>query len=91
MKTKIINAYLARAEQVIGKRTPEETAHDDAVVKALNEGYPIEVALAAAAAKHPTEAIQWTPETLADIATHYDYLKEHAAILNTMKQRGRKS
>lgn len=89
MKNKMIKAYLARSEQIIGQRTPDEMAHDDAVVQALGQGHPIQAALAIAAAKHPKEALQWTPETLADIEAHYDYLREHAAILATIRQRQR--
>jgi len=89
MKNKMVKAYLARAEEIIGERTRDEIAHDDAVVVALNGGHPIQAALVAAAVKHPSEAIQWTPEDLADIAAHYDYLKEHAAILAALKRKGR--
>ena len=87
MNNKMIKAYLARAEEIIGERTADQIAYDDAVVATLNQGYPIQVALAVAAAKHPREAIQWTPQNLEDIAAHYDYLKEHAALLDAIRRK----
>jgi len=56
-------------------------------VKALDNGQTIEAALASAAVQHAGEAIQWTPETLPDIAAHYAYLKEHAAIMRMIQGR----
>ena len=41
MKKKMIKAYLARAEQIIGKRTAAEIAYDNAVVSTLEQGLPI--------------------------------------------------
>ena len=87
MKENLIKAYLARAEEIIGKRTPAEIAYDDDVVAGLKMGYPIEAALAKAAQKHPTEALSWDDTTIGDIAAHYDYLKEHAQILRTIGNR----
>jgi len=81
MKENIIKAYLARAEEIIGKRTPAEIAHDDDVVAGLEMGLPIEAALANAAQKHSAEALSWDGTNIGDIAAHYDYLKEHAQIL----------
>ena len=81
MKDRIIKDYLARAEQLIGKRTPAEVAHDDAVVAGLEMGLPIEAALANAAQKHPAEALSWDAGNIGYVAAHYDYLKEHAQIL----------
>jgi len=87
MKEKMIKAYLAQAEQIIGKRTPAEIAHDDAVVACLEMGLPIEAALANAAQKHPSETLSWDASNIGDIAAHYDYLKEHAQILRTIGKR----
>ena len=84
MKENIVKAYLARAEEIIGKRTSAEIAHDDAVVAGLKLGLPIEAALANAAQKHPAEALSWDDRTIGDIAVHYDYLKEHAQILRKL-------
>ena len=88
MKDKMIKAYLAQAEQIIGKRTPTEIAHDDAVIAGLEMGLPIEAALSNAAQKHPSEALSWDASNIADIAAHFDYLKEHAQILRKL-QNGR--
>jgi len=85
LKNNILKAYLARAKEIIGKRTPAEVAYDDAVVAGLEMGLPIEAALANAGKKHPSEALSWDADTLDDVAAHYDYLKEHARIMRKMQ------
>jgi len=90
MKKKLMQAYLRQAEQIIGKRTPEEIAHDDEVVAGLEMGLPIEAALTNAAQKHPSEALSWDAESIHDIAAHFDYLKEHARILKMVEGKKRK-
>jgi hypothetical protein len=82
---KAMKTYLDGANEIIGDRIPSEAAHDDAVVQALNKGYPIEKALAIAGEKHPDEAIEWDKSTIADIAAHYEYLREHARIMQMLK------
>ena len=72
MNQKMIKAYLAQAEQVIGKRTAEETAHDDAVVAGLEKGLPIQAAPTNAAQQHPGEALSWDDSNIDDIAAHYE-------------------
>ena len=83
---KFLEAYLKRAQDVIGERSPEETAYDNEVVDALNQGRPISEALAIAAARFPTEALQWNLDTINDIAAHYEYLKEHLAIVKKLQE-----
>jgi len=90
MKKILMQAYLKRAEQIIGKRTPEEIAHDDEVVAGLEMGLPIMAALANAAQKHPAEALSWDGDSIHDIAAHFDYLKEHARILKMAQGKKRK-
>ena len=85
---KLMKEYLKRAAEIIGERSPGEVMYDDAVVAALNQGRPIQEALAIAGAKYPSEALGWDPTTIHDIAAHYDYLREHLAI--TERIRGRK-
>jgi hypothetical protein len=85
MKKKLMQMYLRRAEEIIGERTPAEIAHDDEVVAELEKGLPIEAALANAARKHPSEALQWDADSIGDIAAHYDYLKEHVRIMKMMQ------
>lgn len=87
MKENMIKAYLAQAEEIIGKRTPAEIAYDDAVVAGLEMGLPIEAALANAAQKHPAEALSWDDTNIGDIASRYDYLKEHAQIIRRIGNR----
>lgn len=86
----MIEAYLKRAEQIIGKRTPSEIAHDNEVVAGLEMGLPIESALANAAQKHPAEGPSWDASKIRDIAAHYDYLKEHAQILQKLQKQKQK-
>lgn len=86
----MIESYLKRAEQIIGKRTPAEIAHDDEVVAGLEMGLPIEVALSNAGQKHPVERISWDGGNIGEIAAHYDYLKEHAQILRKLGTQKRK-
>ena len=85
MKNSLIKTHLKQAEQIIGARTPAEIAHDDEVVAGLQKGLPIEAALANAAQKHPSEALQGDADSIGDIAAHYDYLKEHARIMKMMQ------
>ena len=84
-----IKAYLDRASEVIGHRTLSETAYDDAVVEALNQGCTIKEALSIAGRKHPDEAIKWDHRNIEGIASHYDYLKEHARIVEMLRKRGK--
>ncbi len=86
----MIEAYLKQAEQIIGKRTSAEIAHDDEVVAGLEMGLAIDLALTNAAKKHPAEKLAWNVDNLGDIAAHYDYLKEHAQILRKLKTKKRK-
>lgn len=86
----MIEAYLKQAEQIIGKRTPAEIAHDNEVVAGLEMGLPIEAALANAAQKHPGEALSWDASNIGDVAAHYNYLKEHAQILRKLGNQKRK-
>jgi hypothetical protein len=87
---KTIKAYLDRAAEIIGDRTSSEIAHDDVVVEALNQGHTIKEALSTAGEKHPGEAIKLDNDNIADIAAHYEYLKEHTRIMRMLqKQRKR--
>lgn len=84
---KFMKAYLDRASELIGDRTAGETAYDDAVVEALNQGHPIEQALTAAGRKYPDEAITWDDNNIGDLAAHYYYLREHARIMGMLRKR----
>ena len=83
---KITKAYIDRASEIIGERTKSEIFHDDAVVEALIQGQTIEEALSIAGKKHPGEAIKWNYGNIGDITAHYDYLREHANILKSLKK-----
>ena len=80
----MLKAYLDRAAEIIGERTAGEVAHDNAVIDALDQGRPIEEALAIAGAEHPSEAILWDEGNVGDIASHYDYLREHRKFVQMM-------
>jgi len=86
---KMLKQYLDRAKEIIGERTASETAHDNAVVDALNSGLPIEAALSLAAKHHPNEALQWDSGNINDIAAHYDYLKQHDQIMKKLQMKNR--
>ena len=87
LNNKTIKEYLDRAAEIIGDRTSSETAHDDAVVEALNQGCTIKEALSIAGEKHLSEAIKWDNGNIGDIAAHYEYLKEHTRIMGMLRKR----
>ena len=79
-----INAYLARAREIIGDRSQAETEYDDAVVAHLNTGMDIKRAIRAANQQYPEESLKPEADHWADLAARYDYLKEHKAILERL-------
>ena len=87
---KILKAYLDNASGIIGRRTPNEKAYDDAVVDALIEGKSIKDSLAIAGAQFPDEAIEWSDSNIDDIAAHYDYLRNHSDILRMIETHTKK-
>jgi hypothetical protein len=84
---KMLKQYLDRAKEIIGKRTASEIAHDNEVVDALNSGFLIEAALSLAAQHHPSEALQWDSGNINEIATYYDYLKDHENIMKKLQMK----
>jgi hypothetical protein len=86
IKKKVMEEYLSSAEQLIGKRTPGEIAHDDAVVAGLEMGLPIELALTRAAEQHPSEKLLWNSTNISDIAAHYDHIRGHMEILQKLSK-----
>jgi len=84
---KLTKAYLERAAEIIGERSSDEIAHDNAVVEALNQGCSIQDALAVAAARYPSEKLKWDATNINEIAAHYDYIKEHTSILEKIRNR----
>ena len=79
-------------EQLMGpdmgeeERTPEEVAYDKVMLKELGRGRTIERALRIAAKKFPDEALQYTKETLGDIAAHYEYIGNRNLIKKRLGQ-----
>ncbi|MDP2824488.1 MAG: hypothetical protein Q8O52_17635 [Sulfuritalea sp.] len=83
---KFIQAYIDQAAEIIGDRTSEEIAHDDAVVEALHQGHTIKEALAIAGGEHPEEKINWDDGNIGDIGAHYEYLKEHSSVMKMYRK-----
>jgi hypothetical protein len=83
---KMLKAYLARANEIIGERTPSEIAHDDVVIESLNSGLSIESALANAARQYPNEKLEWNSGNIDEISSHYEYIKEHTSIMKELKK-----
>ena len=77
-----INAYLARARQIIGERSQAEIDYDNAVVAHLNSGADIKNAIAAANRMYPNESLAPGPGDWPDVEARYQYIREHKRILN---------
>jgi hypothetical protein len=84
MNVNEINAYVQRAQEIIGDRSQSEIAYDDSVVAHLSRGMDIKRAIRAANQEHPEEALKPGPELWADLAARYDYILQHKAILKTL-------
>jgi len=87
MNVNEVNAYLQRAREIIGERSPAEIAYDDSVVAQLSQAKDIKRAIRAANREHPEEALKPGPEDWPDLAARYEYLMEHKAILKTLGYR----
>jgi hypothetical protein len=79
-----INAYLERSGEIIGERSPAEIDYDNCIVAHLNAGMDIRKAIRAANRDHPAEALEPAAGDWEDVAAHYEYLKEHKAILEKL-------
>jgi len=75
-----LDEYMAQSSELVGDRTPDEIAYDNAIIKELRKGRPIIKALKIAAGKFPDEALEWNKDTIDDIAAHYDYLMKDEEI-----------
>jgi hypothetical protein len=84
MNVNEINACLERAREIIGQRSLAEIAYDDSVVAHLTKGMDIRRAIRAANQEHPEEALQPGPEDWEDLASRYEYILEHKAILKRL-------
>ncbi len=79
-----INAYLQRAREIIGERSPGEIEYDNAVVANLSAGMSIKKAIAAANRQYPEEALKPQPDHWDDLAARYEYMREHKIILRKL-------
>jgi hypothetical protein len=84
MNVNEINDYLQRAREIIGDRSQSEIAYDDSVVGHLSRGKDIKRAIRAANQEHPEEALKPGLEHWEDLASRYEYITEHKAILKTL-------
>ena len=80
----ILKQYTERANEIIGERTLAEQKYDHEVIRWLRRGKSINKAIAKANEKYPTEALQVSSDTLADVQAHYEYLAEHDAIMEKL-------
>jgi hypothetical protein len=79
-----INAYLQRAQEILGERSRSEIDYDNSVVAHLDKGMDIKRAIRAANKQHPEEALKPLREQWPDVASRYEYLSEHKAILKKL-------
>lgn len=79
-----IEAYLEQAREIIGERSPGEVDYDDTVVRNLSAGMSIRKAIAAANKEHPKEALQPKVGHWEDLASRYEYLRQHKIILRKL-------
>jgi hypothetical protein len=84
MNVNDINAYLQRAREIIGERSPAEVAYDDSVVSHLSDGMDIKRAINSANREHPEEALEPGSEDWGDLASRYEYIAKHKAILKKL-------
>jgi len=84
MNVNDINAYLERAQEIIGERSPAEIAYDDCVLAHLSRGEYIRRAIRAGNREHPEEALEPAPGDWEDLASRYEYLLEHKVILKRL-------
>jgi hypothetical protein len=84
MNVNEINEYLQRAREITGERSPAELAYDDAVVAHLSRGMDIRLAVRAANREHPDEALEPRSEHWEDLASRYEYIAQHKAILKQL-------
>ena len=67
-----MNAYLKRAREIIGERTPAEMEYDNTVIAGLAGGMDIQRAIDAANREHPGEELKPKPNQWMDLAVRYD-------------------
>jgi hypothetical protein len=81
----IVDRYMTRANEIIGDRTPGEAKYDSEIVRWLRKGKSIQKAILKANEKFPEEALEPSEEHYADLP-RYEYIAEHEAILEKVKQ-----
>jgi len=84
----LFDSYLKDTEEfsaMLGERTPDEVAYDNAVLAGLRKGLSIRKALKRAGEKYPSEALSPNEETIYDIRAHYEYLRNHEDIIGKIK------
>ena len=84
MNVNEINIYLQRAREIIGDRSQAEIDYDDSVVAHLSSGMDIRGAIRAANREHPDEAMKPGADHWSDLASRYEYIREHKRILERL-------
>jgi hypothetical protein len=84
MDVNTINAYLERAREIIGERTPAEIEYDNAVVTNLANGKDIRSAVRTANQQHPAEALKPAADQWDDVAARYQSLRQHKTVLKRL-------
>ena len=84
MNVEQINAYLERAQDIIGDRSSGEIQYDDAVVAYMSAGMDIKRAIGSANQQYPDEALNPGADQWLGVAARYEYLKEHLVILRRL-------
>ena len=82
-----LKQYLQRGREIIGDRSPAEKSYDDEVLRGLQSGMDVRVAIALASEKYPDEALQVDDANIEDVASHYEFLQEYEAILKKVSKK----
>ena len=82
----ILKQYLESAAEIIGDRSPDEERYDREVIRWLENGKPIKMAIAKANEKYPTEALVVEDALLPDLQARYAYLLEHERIMRRFEK-----
>jgi hypothetical protein len=81
---KELEAYLERANNIIGDRTKDEELYDNEVVNCLNKYGKIRKALNRANKKYPDEALEYDDSNIDDLQARYEYMVEHYEMVKRM-------
>jgi NAD(P)H-hydrate repair Nnr-like enzyme with NAD(P)H-hydrate dehydratase domain len=81
-----LEAYLKRADEIIGDRTLAEQRYDREVIRWMRKGKDVKRAVAKANQKYPSEALLVDADSLPAVQAHYEYLAEHEMIIERLNK-----